>query len=548
MNWQLSNTKAGLIVNTTANTSLPTIPDLQSGRNYLAQLPLANPALAEQQLMQFLDALLAAPPDPGVLLKLLEQARVPMCFVEEEMARRYYNKPLILGDEAELSFQMVVSAWRKMGKAYSLCAQLEEPDHDNPQYTALMATLLHRCLYYTGMIILEHFRARRELPQGVWLDLHAYYETAEESGVAFTPVEDALENTLQATHCAAAYSTFLLIDIASPYSTSVRDLNLIRRWAGMWAPLISIHKLENDLEEPPYIVELAKDMPLHHPQPSAGGLGADVRRLDTTRVALQIAYSLSQLHQRITPSQLGLGEETSGHVVDLLERLARPWSQSSSPRKFRRFPTNGIAQVASGFEAMHFFITGQQFLQPDSANAYSRKEFDQLFTFREQADLGQSLSIKPHISFPTDEWSVINHSANGFRLGRSCAGQKVMHDQLLAVRPHDGEHFLLVYVTWLMQEASGGLVVGVSTLPGLPAGIGVRHAVTGGAVSERYVRAFQLPGVPAINEEGSIVLPSGMYQASRILEAYSGERKWQLRMMHVLQRGTDFERISYQAL
>jgi hypothetical protein len=548
MNWQLSNTKAGVIMNTIANTSLPTIPDLQTGKNYLAQLSLANPALAEQQLMQFLDALLAAPPDPGVLLNLLEQARVPMCFVEEEMARRYHNKPLILGDEEEISFQLVVSAWRKMGKAYALCARLEEPDHENPQYTALMATLLHRCLYYTGMIVLEHFRARRELPHGVWLDLHGYYETAEEWGVAFTPVEDALENTLQATHCAAAYATFLLIDIASPYSTSVRDLNLIRRWAGMWAPLISIHKLENDLEEPPYIVELAKDMPLHHPQAYADGLGTDVRRLDTTRVALQIGYALSQLHQRITPSQLGLGEETSGHVVDLLERLARPWSQSSSPRKFRRFPTDGIAKVASGFEAMHFFITGQEFIQPDSASAYSRNEFDQLFTFREQANLDQSLSIKPHITFPVDDWSVINHSANGFRLGRSCAGQKVMHDQLLAVRPHDGEHFLLVHVTWLMQEESGGLVVGVSTLPGLPAGIGVRHAVIGGAVSERYVRAFQLPAVPAIKEDGSIVLPSGMYQASRILEAYSGERKWQLRMMHVLQRGTDFERISYQAL
>ncbi len=533
------------------NTNSPdaglAISDLQSGLNYLAQLPLANPGLAEQQLLGFLDTLLATPPDPGILLTLLEQARVPMCFVEEEMARRYHNKPLVLADEEEACFQQVVAAWRRMGKAYALCARLEEPDTANPQYTSLMAMLLHRCLYYTGMVILEHYRARRELPAGIWMELHGYYETAEEWGIAYTPVEDALENNLQATHCAAAYTTLLLIEIASPYSNSVRNLNLIRRWAGMWAPLVSIHALESDLEVPPYIVELMKDVPLH-PTSAADGPSDDARRLDTSRLGLQISHMLSQLRQRVTPSQLGLGEETSGHVIALLEHLSRPWTQSASPRKFRRFATEGIARVAIGFEAMHFCVTGHEFEQPDSAKTYSRDEFDQLFTFRDRAEPGQVLSIKPHISFPVDEWSVINHSANGFRLARSCAGQKLAHSQLMVVCPHDGEHFLLVYATWLMQEESGGLIVGVAILPGMPSGVAVRYAGESNSANNRFVRAFLLPAVPVVQEEASIVLPAGMYQASRVLEVFSGDEIWQLRLKHVLQRGVDFDRISYDAL
>lgn len=532
---------------TTANAPSLTIPDLQTGMDYLARLPLANPALAEQQLMQFLDTLLAEPPDPGVLLTLLEQARVPLCFVEEEMARRYHNKPLVLSDEEEACFRQVVAAWRKMSKAYALCARLEEPDAENTQYAALMASILHRCLYYTGMIILEHYRARRELPHGIWLDLHGFYETAEEWGVAYTPVEDALENNLQATHCAAAYATLLLIDIASPYSNSVRNLNLIRRWAGMWAPLISIQRLQDDLEVPPYIVQLMKDAPLH-PSAVADEPGDDARRLDTTRLGLQINHMLSQLRLRITPSQLGLGEETSGHVIQLLEHLLRPWTQSASPRRFRRFASEGVARGAVGFEAMHFFVSGREFEQPDTASSYSRGEFDQLFTFRDRADPGQNLTIKPQISFPIDEWSVINHSANGFRLARSNAGQKLMHGQLMVVCPHDGEHFLLVQATWLMQEESGGLIAGVATLPGMPTAIGARFPPVPGAVSDRFVRAFLLPAVPAIREEASIVLPSGMYQASRVLDVFSDDKIWQLRMSHILQRGTDFDRVSYQAL
>jgi hypothetical protein len=47
--------------------------------------------------------------------------------------------------------------------------------------------ILHRCIYYTGMAITEHHRARQELPAGVWLNLHGYYASAEEWGVATLP-------------------------------------------------------------------------------------------------------------------------------------------------------------------------------------------------------------------------------------------------------------------------------------------------------------------------------------------------------------------------
>ena len=100
-----------------------------------------------------------------------------------------------------------------------------------------------------------------------------------------------------------------------------------------------------------------------------------------------------------------------------------------------------------------------------------------------------------------------------------------------------------------MQEENGGLVVGVATLPGMPVGIGIRMATEGAGNNERYSRAFMLPAVPAIGEEASVVIPSGLYQASRILEFFvANEAPGKLRMNHILQRGTDFDRISYERL
>ena len=54
-------------------TPLPplSIPDLQAGSLYISQVPLANPLLADQRLMAFLEALTENPPAPDILLSLL---------------------------------------------------------------------------------------------------------------------------------------------------------------------------------------------------------------------------------------------------------------------------------------------------------------------------------------------------------------------------------------------------------------------------------------------------------------------------------------------
>jgi hypothetical protein len=80
----------------------------------------------------------------------------------------------------------------------------------------------------------------------------------------------------------------------------------------------------------------------------------------------------------------------------------------------------------------------------------------------------------------------------------------------------------------------------------MPEAVGVRHAPAAPGYENRYVRAFLLPAIPSIGQEGSIVIPVGMYKASGLLEVVSDGQPWQLRMQHVRQRGVDFERVSYE--
>ncbi len=521
------------------------ITDMETGANLIAQLPLANPSEALEQINAMLDSLKASPPSPEIHLGILEQIRIPLCFVAEELARTYHNKALPLAELEESRFLRVVETWRKMGKSYSYCAQGIHADPEDPNYANYLAGILHRNLYYTGAIIHEHYRARQELPHGIWLDLHGYYETAEEWGVAIVPVVDPLEGEQHITHCTASYVTLLLIELASPYSHTVRDQNLIRRWAYLWAPLVSVQSVDSDLEVPPFVVDLMQDKALH---PANNGVVAEsARRLDTSRLTMQLGQVQTQLKQKILPSQLGLGEETNAHARKLLDKLIGPWTQSAIPRRFRRFDATGQVKVCQSFENMHLAISGQPFAQPEAVRTYSRNDFDDMATFRHMVEPESMLHIRQcNLDYPVDNWQVINHSANGFRLCRTVAGQKMLHSQLLALCPHDGDRYLLGAASWLMQENSeGNLILGVSVLPGMPKGVAIQPRDSSRGNGEPYVRAFLLPAVSAINAPTSLVLPSGLYRPERHMVLCEDEKLEPITLKHMLQRGEDFDRVSY---
>jgi hypothetical protein len=144
-----------------------------------------------------------------------------------------------------------------------------------------------------------------------------------------------------------------------------------------------------------------------------------------------------------------------------------------------------------------------------------------------------------------DTWEVVNQSANGFRLVRSVSGRKMVHGQLLALCPHDGERFMLAQATWLMQESKGGLIAGVRALPGLPTAICARQVDLAGESSEIYQRAFILPALQSVGAEQSLVVPPGWFKPGRTVEIFT-DGAWRVRMKHILDVGPDFERVSFE--
>lgn len=534
------------------NAVLPTAPsapttmkisDLQTGFRILSRLPLADSHQAQLEINLFLDSLLQSPPAGEVYLQLLEQTRISLCFIEEELARQYTSKALPLGDNEEAAFQQVVATWLKAARAYAHCAQLQGAGDDGDEAERL-ALILHRCIYYTGMAITEHHRARRQLPAGMWLNLHGFFASAEEWGVATVAVPDSLDPLGRSTHCTAAFVGLLLAELAGPYSLTTQELGLVRRWAASWAPLLSVHPVVAGESLPATVIDLMQDSAL---RPASECLQTEnVRRIDNSRLGAQINHIRQQLQLRITPAQLGLGEDcSSSQCQRLLKRIARPWSLLRATRQFRRHRTTGLSRVCGGFAGIHYCISGRDFSQPESARVYTRAEFDRLFAFRHAQDPTQPIEVhQTRPGFAVDQWEVLDQSANGFRLMRSTAGRRVAPEQLLSICPPDGSAHLLAQVVWLMQEQGGGLVAGISALPGRPQAVAARPLACTPERRELYGRAFLLPAVTAIAAPASLVIPKGWFHSEGLLEVYT-DGVWRVKMDRLIGSGPDFDRVSF---
>jgi hypothetical protein len=508
----------------------------------IAGLPLTNAREAHQTLLLLLNGLAHRP--PAAYLDVLEMVRAPLAFLQDELAQRYAARPLPPTPAEGEAFGQVLALWQAMARAYAQVALLAGND---PAIQARLALICQRCVHYAGKTILEFFRARREPSPGAWIDLHGYFATAEEWGIDKTAVPEPLNEVRKHQSAAEAYATVLLVDLAGPYSRGSHEFAWICRWARRFAPLTAISRLGERIEVRAFGIDLIRD---ESARPLEQLTGSDtVRHFDTRHLAPKLRKLLARLKEGTKPGALGLGDDCPASTASrLLLQLYKPWCLNAIPRRFQRRGASGCAEACLGFEAIHYHVTGDEFNQPEHVRMYSRGDMERIWTFRDQIDPTR-LSVRTaqiRLGYPLERWEVDNQSVSGFRLRRGEAGARIGHGQLIGLKPPDGAQFLLAQVSWNLM-AKNELLIGVHVLPGVPQGIAVRPTGIQVSHSERYVRAFLLPAVPALKEAASLVLPRGWFQPERIVEAFT-DRPARLRLNELLVLGADFERATFTRL
>ncbi|MGD9952683.1 MAG: hypothetical protein AB7S87_08915 [Burkholderiales bacterium] len=483
----------------------PEFTDAAGAKAWLADMPLANVAAAQHQLLAQLAALNRCAVEAEDRLAALEALREAVHFVQIEQAKRFTQRALPMLPAESAVFDATIALWEEMRLGYARCLQAQAAPLRRQR-----ALLCQRALAYCGLRMFHHYRAYLEVPASDWRALHEAYALAERLGVAEEPVKDYLNRDVHESSPRIAYLRAVLLAAAGPYELAPRQLTFVAYLLERWAERVAVSARpidEGDL--PPFAVDLAGDRGAAR-GPAQGG---ELRYLDTRRLAKSLRNRVALLRKGESPARLSLGEDcVQPSCEQLLVFLYRQWCQARPARAAERTRANDTVQACTGFAAIHQLVAGAP---PESG---------------------------------LERWQLEDESALGLRMvcRASTPQGRLAHGQLVGLRATGASALQLAHVRWLMTDAQGELHCGLKLLPGLPQAAAVRGTGVN-AAADRPVPAFCLSAVPALKAPASLVVPPGWFRPRRVIELARDGGSAGVHLLEVLERGADFERLAYES-
>lgn len=536
------------------NDQPPAFTDAASCRVWLEKSSQTNAVQMQALLLRQINLLNRFQLPASERLAILELLRPAAHAAQEELAKRFSGRPLPLAPPEQAAFDSCRTLWNALGGGYMRCLESSLNKDSISRERAVISS--QRALATLAALQLDLYCAGRQVEREHWRLLHEIFALAEEFGIAGMPVEDPVRHGKHPTSALAAWSEALLLQMSSPHEFNHRQLIWISRWARRWGGKTKLFRAPPVLDGRsfPLCVDLLSDQPAAYLPRSGEG----ARWLDVADLRHSIKKRLAMLEQGAKPAELQLGDDcTQPACGDLLKQLYMRWCKGGIARRHERRPVSNGCQFIGGLEAIHYYLSGRKrFEQPGMPDMDRlRREREQMATFGHNGAPSEEVAQSMEFGYMKEQWEVVENwrmldeSASGMRITRalSRSGVRVGGGQLVAVQPDDAREPLLGMVRWVMLEGSDALSAGVNVFAGKPEPVALR---TSGLElgNDRWHQGFLLPEVAVINQAPSMITPPGWYRRDRIVEVYAEDKPLRLRVTGLIERGLDFERVSWQLM
>lgn len=519
----------------------PDFTDGPSCKAWLEYVPLANVTTAQHLLLVQLEEFNRFAAVPKERFDALEAVREAVSFVQIEQAKRFTSRALPMLEAERAVFEDTIELWEQVRLGYLRC--LEASDASLRSRRGLIC---QRALAAAGLRMFHHYLAYRQVPARDWRALHQVYARAEKLGIADERVKDYLNRDVHDTSPRIAYLRALLMGMCNPHELGPRQLTFVAYLLERWADKVEISRkpVPQEGELPPLAVDLAGERCAERGMAEGEG----VRYLDEKRLAKSLRNRVALLRRGESPSKLALGEDcVQPSCEQILVFLYRQWCQARPVREAGRARAMNVVQACTDIAAIHYYISGHVFRGASQFRELTALQRDEIATFgrlstRDEVDFSVAQG------FLLEHWQLEDESAQGLRMVRRAGnpGKRMAHGQLVGVRPADGKNFQLGQVRWLMSTNEGDLYCGLKLLPGVPAAGAIR-AIGLNVVQAKYEQAFALGAVPALKSAPTLVTAAGWFKPRRVVEMVQ-QKTLRVRLLEVVERGTDFERLAYEVL
>jgi len=517
-------------------------------RQWLAKLPLMNPAESLRQLYNGVYALNRIPLKPAARMQLLELYRSPFQYVAEHVEKNLHLGYLPLPEKnlhmAELMretavemaygykaiiMEVAATGWRNKKQLDELCVAIQR------SIRYLTETLYRSTVYYAVA------------PKGVWNELHNLYLYAHKLRMSDRQIRDPLIKKNPISSVSQCYKQALLYGLCDAPALTVPAMGKIFRYLDMYSGNAEL----TPFVEPSYTrccftVDPDQD---EAPQVYTKGVATEQPKralLLDTREATKLAHDqLQQLRSGASPKDVGLDTEFfDAGAMDILERMVLAWGIAPKRRNFRT-QSVGNYDIAVGLGTANFYFNGEKDFQCVSDDPRVQQQ-----VLAGTFGLQKSIQHNPD-TLDRQTASSIDQSEHGLRLSldiETHANLQLRVGAILVLRQAGTQQaWQLAIVRWMRQEITS-LEIGLERAGLVPQSVAVKPVTINSTEEEQFKPSLLLAARPDRQMGRSLITPPGMYRPQRNIFLDDGEVLLMIRARHLHERSRDYEWFEFEEL
>ncbi|WP_297571912.1 hypothetical protein [uncultured Deefgea sp.] len=509
--------------------------DARSARDWLKLLPLINVPVAHAEIRSAISALNHSQITALDRLKIIEQFRETIHVVQDGWLNRYTQKALPLTEIEHQAWQAALTLWQDLEQSYASIWQAAiAGQSDVAEYMTLLA---ERTLYYSLQVNIAYILVHRVIPATQWAQQFSHYSQAQHLGVEQQKAKDSLMTIGGVATPEHIFIHSLLLSAANPFQYNLRYLTWISACLEVFSSRCALEHIAETLpNRPAFTIDFEHPAaPERRDRPSKDSQMA----ISTLQLAQALSKRIKLLRRGEMPEKIGLGTALGVPAAEaLLTDLYRQWCEHPVERCLARRASQKTAQIGFGLSNLHAWMAKDRFTPPPQAEAQiSSEELMQIRLFGQTSTPSQPAPL-----IRTLTWQVLDETATGLRLQGPVGEERMALQQLLIIQ--DQQQYLMGQIRWLSEE-NQQLKIGVQLLPGMPQAASIRAQDAARFGQTDYIDVLLLPAMVALKVPNSLLLPTGWFRQGRLLELWDGYRKIRIRLVSILSRGADFERIHF---
>jgi len=327
-------------------------------KQWLAELPAANPGLATRLFQDLVNDLICLELNANTRLTALELLRQQFLTIEDYLRSRLIKYGFPKGEIEKKIFALTMTMEKQFTIGYWMVARELTRREVGWLQSKNIPLAIHRCITGLSSIVITHYMMCYPIPDWIWFDLHSLYKLAVKLGKEKNRVGEQTGLFGRASCVEDAYKQILLLSLTFPSGLMQKEFQLVYDFIDRIGDLVSFEKKPVTEQFVQCVILMDEDLPPHFVDPER-------MQQDSRSESARMYINLQKLHKitrqedkycskdevRFSSLDTRKGDQFK-LSVELFDYLMQRW-QGREPQGTVLFSDRLSRYVAIGLDATH---------------------------------------------------------------------------------------------------------------------------------------------------------------------------------------------------